>query len=78
MTAGIRVDAGESEIRSKPPDERMAIRQARAGPLLESLPEWLRQTLGRVSKKSELAQVIGYPNLIVTGESWSSTQYRIL
>lgn len=52
--------AVESEIRGKPPDERAGIRQARAGPLLESLREWLRHTLGRVSKKSELAKAIGY------------------
>ena len=52
--------AVESEIRGKPPDERARIRQARAGPLLESLREWLRQTLARVSKKSELAKAIGY------------------
>jgi len=50
----------ESEIRGRPPDARAAIRQARAGPLLESLRTWLRQTLGRVSKKSELAKAIGY------------------
>jgi transposase len=50
----------EAEIRGRPPDERAGIRQARAGPLLESLREWLRQTLGRVSKKSELAKAISY------------------
>jgi transposase len=50
----------ESEIRGRPPDERAAARQARAGPLLESLREWLRQTLARVSKKSELAKAISY------------------
>ena len=50
----------ESQIRGKPPDERSTTRQARAGPLLESLREWLRQTLARVSKKSELAKAIGY------------------
>lgn len=50
----------EAEIRGRPPDDRAAIRQARAGPLLESLREWLRHTLGRVSKKSELAKAIGY------------------
>jgi transposase len=50
----------ESEIRGRLPDERARIRQARAGPLLESLREWLRHTLGRVSKKSELAKAIGY------------------
>ncbi|MGH7186969.1 MAG: IS66 family transposase, partial [Pseudomonadota bacterium] len=50
----------EAEIRGRAPDERAAIRQARAGPLLDALREWLRQTLARVSKKSELAKAIGY------------------
>jgi transposase len=50
----------EAEIRGRPPDERKAIRQAREGPLLESLRDWLRETLGRTSKKSELAAAIGY------------------
>jgi len=50
----------ETEVRGRPPNERAAIRQARAGPLLESLRDWLRQTLGRVSKKSELAKAISY------------------
>jgi transposase len=50
----------ESEIRGRPPDERAAIRQSRAGPLLESLRQWLRETLAKVSKKSELAKAIGY------------------
>lgn len=50
----------EAEIRGRPPAERAGIRQARAGPLLESLREWLRHTLSRLSKKSELAKAIGY------------------
>jgi len=50
----------ESEIRCRPPDERCSVRRARAGALLESLREWLRETLTRVSKKSELAKAIGY------------------
>jgi transposase len=50
----------EAEIRGRPPDERAKIRQARAGPLLDALREWLRHTLGRVSKKSELAKAISY------------------
>ena len=50
----------EAEIRGSPPQQRAAIRQARAGPLLDSMREWLRQTLARVSKKSELAKAIGY------------------
>ena len=47
-------------------------RQARAGPLLESLREWLRHILGRVSKKSELAKAVSY---ILT--RWTAfTRYR--
>ena len=62
----------EAEIRGRPPHERVAIRRARAGPLLESLREWLRHTLGRVSKKSELAKAVSY---ILT--RWTAfTRYR--
>jgi transposase len=62
----------EAEIRGRPAAERTAIRQARAGPLLESLREWLRETVARVSKKSELAKAIGY---VLT--RWSAlTRYR--
>ena len=50
----------EAEIRGRPPDERAAARRVRAGPLLDALREWLRQTLARVSKKSELAKAISY------------------
>jgi hypothetical protein len=50
----------EAEIRGRAPDERSTIRQARAGPLLEALREWLRQILARVSKKSELAKAVSY------------------
>ena len=62
----------ESEIRGRAPDERSAIRQSRAGPLLESLRQWLRETLAKLSKKSELARAIGY---VLT--RWSAlTRYR--
>ena len=62
----------EVEVRGRPPDERSAIRQARAGPLLESMREWLRHILGRVSKKSELAKAVSY---ILT--RWTAlTRYR--
>ena len=50
----------EAEIRGRPPDEREAIRQDREGPLLESLRDWLRETLARTSKKSDLAAAISY------------------
>jgi len=62
----------EAEIRGRPPDERAQARQARAGPLLESLREWLRHTQARVSKKSELAKAVSY---ILT--RWTAfTRYR--
>jgi hypothetical protein len=50
----------EDEIRGQPPELRRAQRQARAGPLLEALRNWLQELLPRVSKKSELAKAIGY------------------
>lgn len=50
----------ETEMRGRPPNQRKAARQARAGPLLDDLYDWLQATLGRVSKKSELAIAIRY------------------
>lgn len=50
----------EDEIRGQPPDARRNMRQARAGPLLAQLRQWMEQTLTQVSAKSELAAAIGY------------------
>jgi transposase len=50
----------EAEIRGRPPDIRREQRQARAGPLLKDMYEWLSALLGRVSAKSDIAQAIGY------------------
>ena len=50
----------ESEIRGKPPDERRAVRQARAGPLLDDLHAWLIGTTRQLSKKSDAAGAIRY------------------
>ena len=50
----------ETEMRGRPPDQRQAARQARAGPLLDDLHAWLQATLGTVSKKSELALALRY------------------
>ena len=50
----------EAQIRGQPPDVRRQVRQARAGPLLQELREWLASMLGKVSTKSELARAIGY------------------
>jgi transposase len=50
----------EEEIRARQPLERHAVRQARAGPELKSLYEWLHKTATTLSKKSELAKAIRY------------------
>ena len=50
----------EAEIRRQPPDVRQVTRQARAGPLLDDLHQWLQDTLHKVSRKSALAKAIGY------------------
>ena len=50
----------ENESRGRPPDERCAVRQARAGPMLADLHTWLIATVRKLSKKSELAGAIRY------------------
>lgn len=50
----------EADIRGRPPDERRRERLERAAPLLKQLHAWLREQLGEVSAKSDLAQAIGY------------------
>jgi len=50
----------ESEIRGRAPDERREVRQTRARPLLDSMHEWLRSTLAKLSAKSAVAAAIGY------------------
>jgi transposase len=50
----------EREIRGKPPDERRAVRQARAGPLIADLQAWMIATARKLSKKAELARAIRY------------------
>jgi transposase len=50
----------EQEIRGKSPAERWRVRQARAGPLLDALQQWLLETRAKVSAKSELAGAINY------------------
>lgn len=46
--------------RGRPPDERRRIRQARAGPLTNSLEAWMRATLETLSERSDLATAIRY------------------
>lgn len=50
----------EAEIRGRSAEERRAVRQARAGPLLEDLHHWFAHTVGKLSKKSPLALAIRY------------------
>jgi transposase len=50
----------EREIRGRPPDERRAIRQTRARPLLESLHAWLQSCLTKLSQKSDTTAAVKY------------------
>jgi transposase len=52
--------AVEADIRAQAPEQRCAQRQARAGPLLDQLHEWLLATVTKLSKKSELAGAVRY------------------
>jgi transposase len=50
----------EEEVRGKPADLRLSIRQARAKPLLAELRTWMQKVQGRLSSKSETAAAIRY------------------
>lgn len=50
----------EAEIRGRPPDERLAVRQARSVPIAAALHQWLQEQLQTVSRKSVVADAIGY------------------
>jgi len=50
----------EDEIRGKPADLRLSIRQRRARPLLAELRTWMEKAQGRLSSKSETAGAIRY------------------
>src|SRR5437773_616253 len=50
----------EAQIRGRSADERRAVRQARAGPLLDDLYRWFHSTLSELSRKSPLALAIRY------------------
>jgi transposase len=50
----------EEEIRGRPPDQRREIRKVRSRPLLESLKQWLEETLGKLSRKSDTAIAVRY------------------
>jgi transposase len=50
----------EAEIRGQSPVTRQQVRQARAGPQLTDLYQWLIATVKKLSKKSDLAGAIHY------------------
>lgn len=50
----------EEEIRGRSPDERLAVRQARAKPLLDALRRWLEQERDKLPRKSETVKAIQY------------------
>jgi transposase len=50
----------EKEIRGHPADQRREVRNARARPLLDWLKQWLEETLGKLSRKSDTALAVRY------------------
>jgi transposase len=50
----------EKGIRGHPADQRREVRNARARPLLDSLKQWLEETLGKLSRKSDTALAVRY------------------
>jgi transposase len=50
----------EDEVRGKPADLRLSVRQARARPLLDDLRKWMEKALRSLSAKSETAGAIRY------------------
>lgn len=50
----------EAEVRGQLPQARQAMRQARAGPLLDEFKDWLTERLSKLSRKSALAEAMGY------------------
>jgi len=52
--------AVEIEIRGRSPEERREIRNVRSRPQLESLKQWLEETLSKLSRKSDTAIAVRY------------------
>jgi hypothetical protein len=50
----------EKDIRGRSPAERKEVRQVRSGPLLESMHAWLKATMAKLSRKSDVALAIHY------------------
>ena len=52
--------AVENDIRGRSPEERRQVRDERSRPQLESLKQWLEETLNKLSRKSDTALAIRY------------------
>ena len=52
--------AVEKEAQGKSPDERVAMRQAKAKPVFDALEIWLQAQLRKISGKTKLAEAIRY------------------
>ena len=52
--------AVEKEARGSPPDQRVALRQAKSTPILDDLESWLQSELPKLSGKTPLANAIRY------------------
>ena len=50
----------EKEVRGRPPEERREIRQTRSRPLLNAMHLWLKATMAKLSRKSDVAKAIHY------------------
>ncbi len=50
----------EAEIRGQDPEARLVSRQLKSQPIVEALEPWLRSKFATISRKSKLAEAIGY------------------
>ena len=50
----------EADIRGRKPEERRQVRNERSKPLLESLKQWLEETLGKLSRESDTSLAVRY------------------
>lgn len=50
----------EADVRGQMPEQRRLARESRARPVLDDFQIWLTETLGKLSRKSALAEAIGY------------------
>ncbi len=50
----------EQEIRGRPPEERLEVRNTRSRPLLDAMRAWLETSLSKLSRKSDTSAAIHY------------------